>query len=224
MYTYYSKRKLMKAGLFFKKTHAVILLNILTETNFLNDEKIVLENFSKGAAKKILNASTPLWSYIPILKSFCSNIYVFRPWVSHLILFSDEPVVLDAFRSVLGHEKTHLENRDFSTKKVKKIRDRRFIHWVNEVHCDYNGLALAFNCDYEKSICAMRYIQRHKMISTGTDKTCFTHPSRALRTKYVEMKQFDRALIAEIAKDAGSDNQELIERVSAHFNNIITLR
>lgn len=223
MYVYYAKDKMMKKGLFASKKYMDVLYKVLSETTFLKEEKIILEKFSRKSARKVLNASAPLPNFIPILNKYCTNIYVYSPWVAHLVLFPDEQDTLDAFRSVLGHELTHLEKKDIPVKVAKSCKacDRRFVRWVNEVHCDFNGFSIAFDNDYERSISAMQYLLHHKKLACGRDVKRSTHPSRALRFKYATMKRFDSELIAEIARDAGCSNEALIDIVAGHFSPIV---
>ena len=224
MYIYCAKDKKIKNGLLTSKKHMAVLHHILSETTFLRNEKVALKRFCKRDARKILNALTPLTNYIPVSMEWFPNIIVERSWSAHLVLFKEEPDVVNAFRSVLGHELTHLEKRDISMRMIRPFKpnskDRRFARWVNEVHCDFNGAAIAFDNDLCKSISAMKYMERHKMIACGTDKEYSSHPSRALRTKYISMKCFDSTLIAEIAKDAGCANDALIAMVANHFATI----
>lgn len=224
MYIYYAKDKVLKKDLFTSKKDMETLSKILSEMSFLKEEKIVLERFSRKAAKSVLNASMPLVNIVPILNKHCTNIHVYGPWVAHLILFPDEQDTLNAFRSTLGHELTHLEMNDIPVRvaKSRKASDRRFIRWVNEVHCDFNGMSIAFANDYDKSISAMKYLLHHKKLATGlcVEKMSKTHPSRELRLKYITIKRFDSELVAEIAKDAGCTNDALIEIVAKHFSPI----
>lgn len=137
-------------------------------------------------------------------------------WAARIVLFPDDTDMHNAFRLTMGHEFTHQENDYFFLEPFTK--NEKFVYWVNEVHADFGGIVKAFDSKINPALRAMEYKRKSKI---REDRDTFTHPSWERRMYFVREFDFDEKLIREIATIVGCKNEQLIQRVSKHFDGIV---
>ena len=137
-------------------------------------------------------------------------------WATRIVLFPDDEDMHNAFRLTMGHEFTHQENDYFFLEPFTK--NEKFVYWVNEVHADFGGIVKAFDGKINPALQAMEYKRKSKI---REDRDTFTHPSWERRMRFVREFDFDAKLIREIAAIVGCKNEQLIDRVSSHFDGIV---
>ena len=143
-------------------------------------------------------------------------IFINAEWAARIVLFPDDEDMHSAFRLTMGHEFTHQENDYFFLEPLTK--NEKFVYWINEVHADFGGIVKAFDGDIKQGLRAMEYKRKSKI---REDKDTFTHPSWERRIRFIREYDFDVKLVRQIANMTGCKNEQLIDRVSRHFDEII---
>lgn len=136
-----------------------------------------------------------------------------KEWAVRIVLFNSEDTK-NAFFITIGHELTH-KDKEFSRLRFGK-RNRQFIARVNEVHADFGAAQKMVNNNRQKLLDSIEY----KRLLKKVDNEDFSHPSWARRKYYVENFDFNRELINKIAEDIGYTNQDLIDKVCNHYQEI----
>ena len=146
--------------------------------------------------------------------SFLKIIIATPEWAYQLITNSNKELE-NKFLITLGHELTHKDGKDISLFKYG-IRSSKFVAWVNEVHADFGSVEKVENCNREMLINS--FLTRGKYTEHGDRRS---HPSNKRRLEYVQKYNFNDELIEKIARDAGCQNQKIINAVKKHFEDII---
>lgn len=137
-------------------------------------------------------------------------------WAAELV-FNPAAIVTSSLRMTIGHELTHQEN-DYSiffTRKYLIKKNRQFIHWINEIHADFNGALRAFKTMTRQQ--AIESIKFKKQRKGSSDTSSSSHPSWACRLDYITNFDFDEKLIRTVATDVGCTDEMLIQDVIDHF-------
>ena len=91
-------------------------------------------------------------------------------WAVKLVINNDEDTH-NAFLVTLGHEISH--RLEYKSKLLLNPRDRKFVNWVNEVHCDFSGAELMVQANRERFVDSIRY----KYSLKPNNKDSQSHPS-----------------------------------------------
>lgn len=147
-----------------------------------------------------------------------------REWIVQLILKKD-PNIHKTFLVTLGHERTHIKE-DWKPKckspiwLIRKLMNRRFINWLNEVHADMGSSVEFPELTRKDIIHACWYKVSVKFDNNLRDKEDISHPSWARRIYYVQKYNFDEQLIRKIAADTGCEYAPLIDRAIDEISEI----
>lgn len=171
--------------------------------------KIIVFSWLWDGGGKVPNASATIPGII----------FINAEWAARIVLFPDDEDMHSAFQLTMGHEFTHQENDYFFLEPFTK--NEKFVYWVNEVHADFGGIVKAFDGNINQGLRAMEYKRKSKI---REDRDTFTHPSWERRMRFVSEFDFDANLIREIATIVGCKNEQLIDRVSSHFDGIVLCR
>lgn len=141
-----------------------------------------------------------------------------------VILIEDERVVKilssvpfefaeDIVTHSLGHELTHMNDKDFWTTGFPVTKRLKMLAKINEVHADYGG-ALLGKITHNNFIKIVTYKMN---VSENSNKIYCTHPSWVQRRKYASYGKYDNDLVRIICDDYRYGNPEefhnLYERI-----------
>lgn len=169
----------------------------------LGNNRIIYSYFKDGNAK-----------YLAAGAILHNIILVNAEWAARLVLYNNE-YTKNAFLITIGHELTHKDN-DFPLRNTFGS-NRKFIHWVNEVHADFGGASKMVNCNRKILVASIEY----KRALKKKDYESSTHPSWSLRKTYAQNYNFNDTLISIIADKTKCKNSKLIEQVKNHYKPII---
>lgn len=180
-----------------------------------SSDKIVFSWFYNQS--DFLNASARLKNFI-ILNS---------RWAYQIVKDNNEQT-RNAFCITIGHELTHKEG-DICKSKYG-IGARRFICWVNEVHCDFGGAQKMADSDREKLLMSCEYkqdikksnikVKKFNKKTKKSDEDAESHPDWEKRINYVKEYDFNEKLIKKIAEDVNFHDEEIIQRVCHEYDDI----
>lgn len=151
---------------------------------------------------------------IPEASYFFGNIICSPGWAVRLVFNCNERTE-NAFLMTLGHEVSH--RIEYKSKLPLRPRDRKFVDWVNEVHCDFSGAKLMIHSNRRKFIDSVQYKSSIKRNNKDTN----SHPSWKRRLEYATEYNFDKKLIERIARDTKCTNRRLIHNICGFFEPII---
>lgn len=191
--------------------------------------KLLGNNLSKKEIKNKINH----YSHLPQLKgckilydyiflgfsslSASSSIYhlivVSAKWIENVVIYDDEKIT-NAFILTLGHELAHKDG-DFIGICFNS-NDRKFIHWVTEVHHDFAAAKKMVYSSRAKLLESITY----KISVKPNNKDTISHPSWFHRKEYVENYDFNEVLISLIADKTKCKNKNLIKKVIKHYTPI----
>lgn len=135
-------------------------------------------------------------------------------WAAELAL-KEDPDVDAALRMTVGHELTHME-KSFRFLGLD-TRERKLVHWVDEIHADFGGIQKAFGGRRADGIRAVRY----KRLRKGRrDRACRSHPSWAFRENCIRDYDFGERLIRSVAEEAGCRNERLIRNLLRYYGTV----
>ncbi len=195
----YNKAKLLGKEL--SKDEIKNTINQYNSLPQLKRNKILYDYIFLGFSR--LSASATIYQLIMISAK----------WIEDVVIYHDEKI-LNAFILTLGHELAHKDG-DF-TKVYFNYNDRKFIHWVTEVHHDFSAAEKMACSSREKLLDAITY----KIIAKPDNKDAFSHPSWKNRKKYVLQYDFNDKLISEIASNTDCTNKKLIKDICDHYQPI----
>lgn len=193
-----------------KKEIKKILLKEIKDIEFVNPKNIMFDCYLFGNNRK-LNACCTL----------CEVIALNGGWATELVLGRDDVYERkNALRITLGHEMTHLKY-NWKCKK-KPNADKKFSHWVDEIHADFGAAEIASKCSRKSLISFYEYKLKKQRENDNKykDKPTIKHPSLEQRMGYAKEYDFDEKLIKQIAKDTGCKNKKLIQKSCDVFNTI----
>lgn len=133
-------------------------------------------------------------------------------WAARVVLY-DSIDTRNAFLITIGHELAH-EEGDFY-QKISSKSDLKFLSWINEVHADFRAAELL--CKTRKDL--LLAIDYKKSLREN-DINAISHPSWNNRRYYVENYDFTNELIRQIANDAESKNDNIINKACNYFTPI----
>ena len=120
--------------------------------------------------------------------------------------------LLDFFVFTLGHEMTHKEGQYRPLFAVG--RKRKFAGWVREVHADLGSLRKTGFTPERVESCIRGRAREGPDLSRGL------HPSWEYRIAMMKRKNFDAALIDQIARDLGMNDRRFCRKVNKHYSSL----
>lgn len=151
--------------------------------------------------------------------SLISNTIVLNvAWATQIILH-DNNDTKNAFLITIGHELTHKEP-EYPCYNLFGS-ERKFSHWVQEVHADFSGTLKLGNSKRKNLVESCEYKKEYKESIGNKDKDSSSHPSWKKRIEYAKHYNFNTELIKQIALDVNCKNQKLIDKVCDFYDEII---